>query len=79
MGWTVKLPEPILLKDGRALANLAHARDFILGMPERHQAKDHWQQASELLMKVASGRLVQANMTGVANTLAVALKADGLI
>ena len=79
MGWTLKLPAPILLKDGRALANLAHAREFILGMTERHQAKDHWQQASELLMKAASGRLPEINIVGVADKLAVALKADGLI
>ena len=79
MGWTLKLPAPIIMKDGRALTNLAHTRDFILAMTERHQAKDHWQQASEMLMKVASGRLVQTNLAGLADKLSIALKTDGLI
>jgi hypothetical protein len=79
MNWTRKLPTPIALKNGRALATLADARELIAGFPERLRAKAHWQQATELLMKVADDRATGIDVARAADQLKIALKAEGLV
>jgi len=77
--WTREFPTSIGLRDGRALTTLGDARDLILGLPERRQANDRWQYASELLMKVARGRATGFDLAGVTAQLKIALDAEGLI
>jgi len=55
MSWSRPLPKLIVLWDGRELKTLADARALILTLPVRHQAKQHWEYASELLMAAAQG------------------------
>ena len=78
VSWSRRLPASIGLNDGRALATLADARDFILGLAERRQTTD-WQRASELLMKGARGGATEIDVAWAANQLRVALHAEGLI
>jgi hypothetical protein len=77
--WTREFPTSIGLSDGRALTTLADARNLILELPERRQANDRWQYASELLMKVARGSATGLDLAGVAAQLKIALDAEGLI
>ena len=78
VSWTRRLPTSIGLNDGRAIATLADARDFILALPERRQTDD-WQHASELLMKGARGGATEIDVAGAADQLKIALHAEGLI
>jgi hypothetical protein len=79
MVWTRRFPTPLVLKDGQALASLAQARDFILEMTERRQAKDFWQQASESLMKAATRSSTQGDIARAVDQLTAALRAEGLM
>lgn len=79
MVWTRRFRTPVILKDGQALTSLAQARDFILEMTERRQAKDPWQQASESLMKAANRTSTERDIARAADQLKAALAAEGLL
>jgi hypothetical protein len=51
MPWTEKLPIPIVLRDGRAIATLGEARIVMLELPVRHQVRPHWQYTADLLLE----------------------------
>jgi hypothetical protein len=55
MTWTSKLKPPLVLRDGRAIATLADARDVILGLSDYQQRSAYWGYAAILLMKAAQG------------------------
>jgi hypothetical protein len=74
--WTTLFPEPIILKDGRAIATLGQARNLMLGLPVRHQVRPYWQYAAELLLDAAEhkGSLDDAN-----HQMTRALTTEGLL
>jgi hypothetical protein len=74
MPWTRKLPTPIVLKDGRSIATLEEARAFMLGLPERSQARPYWQYAAELLIDAAEGA---GDIKGAYHQLKRAITAEG--
>ena len=75
VSWKAKLPNPIILNDGRSIVTLAEARAF-RSLPERHQHSEHWQYAIGLLVDSAIGN---ANRTRTFHQLRRALKVEGLI
>jgi hypothetical protein len=50
MSWSIPFPEPI-----HGLETLQQAADHILKLPKAEQAKPHWQDAVEHLIKAAEG------------------------
>jgi hypothetical protein len=78
MPWTQKFPEPIKLNNGRKIATLGQAREFMLALPERHQSRPFWQYAAELLIEAAE-RGDRAGVDDAAAQLSRALAAEGLI
>lgn len=77
MLWSRRLPNPVILKDGRRFDTLRDAANFILALPERGHVNPNWRHASELLMAAAQGS--SALTEEFATKLKRALKADGLI
>jgi hypothetical protein len=54
MPWTLKLPSPITLKDGRVLATLDDARMLIRALPARRQRDEEWHYAMALIEEAAT-------------------------
>jgi hypothetical protein len=77
MLWSRRLPNPVILKDGRRFDTLRDAANFILALPERRHVNPNWRHASELLMAAAQGS--SAFTEEFATQLKRALEADGLI
>ena len=78
MKWTYKFETPIMLKDGRSIVSLVHARDLLIDLPALRAERPHWQQTTD--------RLFEAARTGRPDTIAwaytqlmLALKTDGLV
>jgi hypothetical protein len=57
MPWSTKFLEPIVLKDGRAIATLDEARALMLSLPRQRQVRPYWQYLAELMLAVAEGRI----------------------
>jgi len=58
-GWSRRFDDPIALSDGRELATLRDAGDYVTGLPPEIAAQQHWQTATrELLMAAERGGLV---------------------
>jgi hypothetical protein len=76
MTWHRRLPKPLYLNDGRTIATLAHARDFMLGLPELQQTNAHWREAGALLMEAAY-RHRQAEIADAHAQLSRAAEAEG--
>jgi hypothetical protein len=53
MPWSRKLSEPFTLDDGRTFSTLRDAADFLLKLPELHQANPYWQYAAAAMMRAA--------------------------
>lgn len=53
MTWSAHLARPLLTRDGRKLAALADARDFVLSLPDGMERRPVWQGTIRLLMEVA--------------------------
>lgn len=53
-GWARRFEEPIKLPDGRALATLRQAGDYITELPEATHTAAEWQAAMEALILVAT-------------------------
>lgn len=53
MTWSAAFDAPIVLDDGRQLATLREAGEFIGALPARMQARAEWQAAAEALLLVA--------------------------
>jgi hypothetical protein len=76
MPWTLKLPSPIALKDGRVLATLDDARTLTRTLPAARQRDEEWHYAMALIEEAAtSGGPIRITVV----QLARALKAEGLI
>ena len=78
MTWSRRLPRPIHLNDGRMIDTLAAARDFMLELPPPRQAREHWRQTAEIVLKAAY-RSRQAPIRDASAQLSRALETDGLI
>ena len=52
-GWSAPLSRPLVLRDGKRLATLADARDFVLALPPGYQERNAWQRAAALLIEAA--------------------------
>jgi hypothetical protein len=76
MSWSLKLIEPVALKDGRKLRTLNDAAALILSLPENRQRSDEWRCAVELLVAAADA---ERNLWTAQAQLDIALKAEGLI
>ena len=78
MSWKKALPEPIVLKDGRKLATMREAGEFILRLSDRIQASPTVTYATELLlMAVQTGK--REDVSDAAHQVSRALKAHGFI
>ena len=76
MRWTSKLPKPIVLKDGRTIASLIQARDFLGTIPALHLKNAHWEYSSDLLYDAAHND----DVVGTAyDQFLRALRAEGLL
>ena len=53
--WRRRLPRPIKLRGGGALAILGDCRDYLLALPEGEHSQDKWQQAARLMLDAAKG------------------------
>jgi hypothetical protein len=53
MPWSAPFDEPIRLRDGRKLATLQQAADYIMKLPEDVQRQERWQIAVENLINAA--------------------------
>jgi hypothetical protein len=76
MTWSLKLPSPIALNDGRVLATLDDARTLIRALPTARQRDEQWHYAMGLMEEAAGSagpiRITVAQLTR-------ALKDEGLI
>jgi hypothetical protein len=54
MAWNAHLRHPLTLSNGATLRTLADARDFVLSLPPREQARPHWQSLTGLLLSAAN-------------------------
>jgi hypothetical protein len=50
-GWNRKFEDPIVLPDGRELATLRDAADYITRLPKNESDLPEWQTAIEVLMQ----------------------------
>jgi hypothetical protein len=71
-----KFAKPIVLKDGRTIANLGQARMVILSQPDRKRF--FWQYAAELLLDAATSGDERA-IEDARSQLLRALKAERLV
>jgi hypothetical protein len=76
--WSYKFARPIMLKDGRKIATLAEARDFVLSLPDASQLAPFWQYAVSLMLEVAY-RSGKPALAGARMQFTAALKAEGLL
>lgn len=49
-GWSRRFEDPIRLPDGRELVTLQDAADYVIGLPARVSAEEHWQIAMRHLI-----------------------------
>jgi hypothetical protein len=75
--WTRKF-KAITLVDGRTIANLAEARDFMTSLPPVRQGDGHWKYASELLARAAERNEKYSTMDARAQ-MSRALRTEGLV
>ena len=76
MKWTSKFPKPIVLRDGRTIASLIQARDFLATVPAPRLKNSHWQYATDLLYDAAHN----SEVVGTAHEqFQRALMAEGLL
>ena len=68
--------KPIPLADGRAIASLDQARDFLASLPETLAASAHWKYAHDLLLRAADRHEKYATADARAQ-MTRALKIDG--
>ena len=71
------MPKPIVLKDGRAIASLIQARDFLVTLPEPHVRNAHWEYATDLIFDAARVG-DDVSIVTAHDQLLRALKAEGL-
>ena len=76
MPWTRKFTSPISLRDGRIIATLADARQFMLDLPARHQRNADWRRVAKLLLDASRK---QSAVTESELCLKIALEAEGFI
>jgi hypothetical protein len=76
MPWTSLFPEPIILKDGRAIATLGHSRNLILDLSVRHQVRPYWQYTAELLLDAAEHK---GSLDDAYHQMTRALRTEGLL
>jgi len=55
MTWARAFDEPIPLPDGRALATLLDAGEYITALPKKEHSAPEWQAAMQALILVAEG------------------------
>ena len=77
MMWTARFPKPIVLKDGRKIASLIQARNFLATLPALHLKNAHWEYASDLIYDAA--RHAEESLIPAYQQLQRALKMEGLI
>ncbi|MDD1534575.1 MULTISPECIES: hypothetical protein [unclassified Bradyrhizobium] len=53
MGWSARFDAPIPLADGRQLATLLDAANYVAALPPKLQTRPEWQAAAEALLLVA--------------------------
>ena len=53
MPWSTPFDDPISLRDGRRLATLQHAANYIMELPDEVQKQERWQIAVENLINAA--------------------------
>jgi hypothetical protein len=70
--------KPIRLADGRLIASLAQARDFMKRLPENAVAQAHWKYARDLFLTAADRREKYATEDARAQ-MTRALKIGGFI
>jgi hypothetical protein len=70
--------KPIALVDGRKIASLDQARDFMASLPENAVAESHWKYARDLLLRATDRHEKYATADARAQ-LARALKISGFI
>jgi hypothetical protein len=56
MSWSKHFPDQIRLPDGRVIRTLREAGNYIIQLPEPERLQQHWQLATEMLIKAAEGR-----------------------
>jgi hypothetical protein len=76
MLWSLKLAQPIALKDGRTIATLGQAREMMLSVPPNHRQGAVWRYVAELLTEAAADR---ASVAEVEEMLLRGLKGAGLL
>jgi hypothetical protein len=76
MHWTRKLPEPIVLKDGRQLELLGDVADLIIARSGRRPVKEHWRRTAEFLQRAAAPSARDIVIVSFASQLRAALEAD---
>src|ERR1700685_2188529 len=76
LSWSRKF-KSIALKDGRAVASLGEARDFMASLSSASRAAGHWKYAGDLLLKAADRNEKYSTMDARAQ-MSRALKIDGL-
>jgi hypothetical protein len=70
-GWSRRFDDPIPLPDGRALATLRDAGEYIVSLPRSEQVKPHWRTAVEtLLMAAERGGIVMLAAIAMRQALA---------
>jgi hypothetical protein len=70
--------KPIVLADGRTIASLAEARDFLGSLPLPRQQDRQWKYAGELLL-VAVDRNEKYSTMDARAQISRALKTEGLL
>ncbi|WMT71265.1 hypothetical protein [Bradyrhizobium sp. Ash2021] len=53
MSWSTQFDDLIPLPDGRQLVTLKDAADYILALPAKTSAQEHWQLAMQMLIDAA--------------------------
>jgi hypothetical protein len=78
MSWDAEFKEPIILRDGRELATLREAGEFILALPIRSQKRPSVEHAGELLVRAAAEGEPEA-IGDARHQLMIALRAERMI
>jgi hypothetical protein len=68
-GWQREFEDPIPLPDGRVLATLMDAGEYITTLPKAEQQLDEWQTAIEVLLLVSRGGPTMMARIGVMKAL----------
>jgi hypothetical protein len=78
MPWSRSLTSSYQLKDGRAIATLADARELLLSLPVRHQENEHWIFAASLLLD-ANDTTQKSDIEAATVQMGMALRIEGLL